>query len=320
MKHIKNRWLGLAIAPIALAFFAMAQPALANNYSGNCADYPNLSGGGTFDGNGSVTISDTNCTLNQPVVAAGTISISATTINTQGLTGNQIDVEATGGDSTTTGNISSSNGYIRVRGNNVKVTGTISVSSAGNILLLAQAKLQTGAVTGSPGYNVDLKANLGGGNTLFTIGGTGLTNGVNGTVTAKPLGSNPNFASTVLYITNGTSASTGGITLSSSTALVVTPPAGSRAGYIFLNAQNGILTMPTGTVSANGTGTSGAGAIALLAKTINFGTNAGVSASQTSTTGTLHGVLIAAEKITYKGSTGLTLTGSGAGVDPSVPT
>jgi|GEM_PF-990444 len=42
MKYIKKRWLGLAIAPFALAFFAMAQPALANNCSGNCANYPNL--------------------------------------------------------------------------------------------------------------------------------------------------------------------------------------------------------------------------------------------------------------------------------------
>ncbi len=294
----------------------MGQPALANDYNGNCANYPNLSGGGTFDGNGNVTITDTNCTLNQAITATGIVSIEASTVTTQGITGNQIDINATTGNSTTTGNLSSSYGYIRVRGNNVKVTGTVAVSDAGNILLLAKTKLQTGAITGAPGYNVDLKANTNGGNTLFTIGGSGLTNGVNGTVTAKPLGNNPYYASTVLYITNGSSASTGGIKLSAAGNVLVTPSTGSRAGYVFLNAQNGILTMPAGIVSADGGASNGAGVIALLAKTIAFGTNGGVSANQASgVAGTLHGVLVSAETVTYKGSNGLSLSANGDGAD-----
>ena len=117
-----------------------------------------------------------------------------------------------------------------------------------------------------------------------------------------------------MYVTNGTSSSTGGITTTAG-ALVVTPPAGSRAGYIYLNAQNGVMTIP-GTLSANGGTSDGAGVIGLLAKTVAFGTNAVVSANQSSgVAGTLHGVLIAAETITYQGSSGLTLSGNGDGAD-----
>jgi len=281
------------------------------NDSGACSlGTVNISGGGKLQVTAASSI-----TASQALTASSISFTAGTSISSQDLTSTSgsIDLNASA-DSTTTGNLSAADSYIRVQGNNVKVTGTVTATNLGNILLLAQANLQSGSITGAPGYNIDLKANLAGANTLFTIGGTGLTNGVNGTITAKPLGNNPYVASTVLYVTNGTSSSTGGITTTAG-ALAVTPPAGSRAGYIYVNAQNGVLTIP-GTLSANGGTSDGAGVVSLLAKTVAFGANAVVSANQSSgVAGTLHGVVIAAETITYQGTSGLTLSGNGDGAD-----
>ncbi len=165
--------------------------------------------------------------------------------------------------------------------------------------------------------NIDLKANqAGAANTLFTIGGSGNSNGVNGTITAKPAGYDPYFAPAIVHVVNGIANSTGGITLTSASSIITTPQPGSRAAYVFLNARNGTLTIPAGTLSANGGTSDGAGLIALMAKTIAFGTNATVTAAQSSTAaGTLHGVLISAEKVTYQGTGGLNLIGSGNGAD-----
>ena len=306
MKQQFRKLLGLpSLALVAFIGFAGAAQAY------TCANVPS-----SVSGDVDITESG-SCTISHALTASGHIHITAgSSITAQDLSAqSEVDLNAST-DITITGAVNANFSYVRMQGNNVGVTGTVSTTTFGNILLLAQANLKTGSITSAPGYNIDLKANLAGANTLFTIGGTGLTNGVNGTVTAQPLGNEPGFASTVLYITNGTAASTGGIKLSSASALVVTPPAGSRAGYIYLNAQSGVLSMPTGTLSANGGTSDGAGLIGLAAKTISFAANAGVSANQSSgVAGTLHGVFLAAQTITYSGTGGLTISANGDGAD-----
>ena len=308
--------IGLVLAPLALAFFAFTQPALAADYTGDCANVP-------ASVSGNVDINESGaCNITHPVTATGRIKITAgSTISTQDLNSfAEVDLQAPASSNiTVTGAITTDSGFVNLFGNNIIVTGTINPVNLGNILIRAQSNLVTGQIIGAPGSNIDLKANqAGASNTLFTIGGSGNTNGVNGTITAKPAGYDPYFAPAIVHVVNGTANSTGGITLTSPANIITTPQPGSRAAYVFLNARNGTLTIPTGTLSANGGTSDGAGLIALMAKTIAFGANATVTASQSSTAaGTLHGILISAENVTYQGTSGLNLIGSGNGADIS---
>lgn len=304
--------LRLVLAPFALAFFAFTQQAQAASYT--CSNVP-----ASVTGDADITESG-SCNIGYPVTATGRIKITAGgAVTTQSLTATQeVDIQApASSDITVTGSLNSDLGFVNLYGANISVSGTVAVTNNGNILIRAQKNLVTGSVTGAPGFNIDLKANQdGSANTVFTIGGTGNANGVNGTITARPVGYAPYFAGAIIHVVNGTGSSTGGITLTNPANIVATPQPGTRAAYIFLNAQNGVLTIPTGTLSADGTGSNGAGLIALMARTIAFGANAIVSASQSSSAvGTLHGVLISAEKVTYQGTSGLNLIGSGNGAD-----
>ena len=113
---------------------------------------------------------------------------------------------------------------------------------AGNILLNAQGNIATGNITinnlsvpsGSAG-GLDIKANLGGSAIpAFIIGQTSGTNGTGNIVTDTGGGGgtqNP-YTHGGLYITNGTSASTGGgITLNTMSSISV-KASGSR-GWIY---------------------------------------------------------------------------------------
>jgi hypothetical protein len=153
------------------------------------------------------------------------------------------------GDIKFTGAVTSSQSYILLQGDNISSTKSLSAGSyiqatdtivqtiniegtvksgtyneqGGIILLWAQGNIATGAITlvstnamANEAGALDIKANEGGGNALFTINGTGQTNGINGAVTMSTTnggGTDDNFFSGGLYITNGTSSSTGGITL-----------------------------------------------------------------------------------------------------------
>ena len=102
-------------------------------------------------------------------------------------------------DITVTGAITTDSGFVNLFGKNITVTGTINPVNLGNILIRAQSNLVTGQIIGAPGSNIDLKANqAGAANTLFTIGGSGNSNGVNGTITAKPAGYDPYFAPAIV--------------------------------------------------------------------------------------------------------------------------
>lgn len=302
-QHMKRKASILGALAVLGGLLLASTPASAADYSGNCASVPSSV-------SGNVTINDGACTLNQSITATGFIKITATSISgsTRDLTSSNsyIVVETTG--NTTIANITAQS-YISVKADNltaenVKSTGT------GRVLLVAQKDLGVGDVEGGTGNSINLKANAGGTNSLFTIGSTG-SNAVK-SITAHPSGNPTTTASTIVYVTNGTSSSTGGITWSDASKISVAATSSDRAGYIYLNARAGTLTMPT-SVSLDGNATAGAGLIGLLAKEISFPASATVSASQpTGGTGTLHGVLISAETISHSG---LTLKGNGDGAN-----
>lgn len=210
----------------------------------------------------------------------------------------------------------------------VSITGKIDITTSdlkantfdggGNMLLVANKTIATkslftkgSAKTGG----IEIQANKGTAPVPFIIGGTGNANGVNGnidTTSANGGGTDPNFITGGIFITNGQSGSTGDITITSATNIKVKSTA-SRSGLIYLNAQDGTLSIPGGNALNTDAGTGGAGEIQLLAKTITVGADSTISASQT-TGATNHGIRIAAETINYSGGSGLIIDANGDGV------
>jgi hypothetical protein len=263
-------------------------------------------------------------------------------------------LETSSGTSSFSGELTSTNNYIYLQSPNIVSTAAASLSAGayiqvtdggvqtinlkgtvasgtynqqgGTILLFAQGNIATGAITlsslnaaANQAGSLDIKANQGGGNALFTIGGTGQTNGVNGPITMKTGlggGTQNNFFTGGLFITNGSLSSTGGITLKpGALALQATS---SNAPIIFLDAQNGTLTLGSDGLSVPGnTGQSG-GVITLLANTIAAPSGALLDAhSPSGANATTHNVVLAAANVTF-GSTGLTLNANGGGVSSSL--
>lgn len=355
MKHIKKRWLSLAIAPALLALMSVSQPAYAADYSGDCAGVP-----ASISGNATITDSGA-CTISHPVTATGYITILASsTITTDALTaGTYLELNA-GGDVTTgaltatAGNLyvhsdakielasvttsswgfiwldadsdiktrslttSAASGYVHVNSTNGKIEADDITAPAATIWLEADKEIATGTLKTSAGDQtgaIQIDANKGGDSSLFTIGGSGHTNGINGTVdTTSSLGggTQDNFIHGGLRVTNGTDGSTGGITVNSMSDIAVVSSA-SRSGIIILNAQNGTLTLPTGSLSSDGSG-GGAGVIELRANTLVTGSGTVITANQSNAAvGTYHGVTIAANTLTLAGS-GAELHADGNGV------
>lgn len=376
MKQIKKRWLGLAITGALFALFAIASPANAANYSGDCAG---ISG---FNGTGNVTINNTGaCSLPNALTATGFIHITSTgAITANSLSGTEIDI-ATSSGATTTQALTSTSGFIQINSSGALTTQTVTAGSkltlfaasgnvdtqaltsgganfltvnslngnvstgvlssggsvwmiadngtilvngnltsnaggsGGNILLQAGSTIRAGAISTSGGTTtggVQIDANRNGASTLFRIGNNA-TNGVTSINTSNTTagGTNPNFIVGGIQITNGTAGSTGGITVNSMGAINVLS-SGSRSGIIHLNAQNGTLTLPTGTLSANGATGLGAGQIILLANTVTTVSGTKVSATQTAAAAaTTHGVIIAANTINVAGANGLQVLGNG---------
>lgn len=345
MKPIKKRWLGLAVAPAFLAFIGFASPVQAADFTGTCAQYP-----GTFNGTGNVTINNTGaCTLSVAVTASGFVHITSSgAITSQALTaGTDLNVSAASGNISTqaltsrgannlvlnaqAGNISTGvvmaggsmealapSGTLLISGNLTSNVGNL----GGNILLQAGGTVRAGVIStngAAKSGGVQIDANMNGGSTLFTIG-SNATNGVTSINTSNTTagGTAVNFIQGGLQITNGTAASTGGIKVTAMSAINVTASA-SRSGIINLNAQNGTLTLPTGSLNANGAAGQGAGTIALLAKTITTVNGTIITASQDTTAGpTSHGVVISAQTINVAGATGLQVLADGNGLSGNI--
>lgn len=210
--------------------------------------------------------------------------------------------------------IVSINGKIDIKDNDLKAN---TEDVFGNMLLVAKETIATknlmtkgSAKTGG----IEIQANKGTTPVPFIVGGTGNDNGVNGTIdttSANGGGTDPTFISGGIFITNGASGSTGDITITGENDIKVQSSA-SRSGLIILDAREGKITVPGGNALNSDGGTGGAGEIRLIAKTVEFGADSVVSASQ-STGATNHGIYIAAENVNFSGSSGLTLNADGDG-------
>lgn len=300
----RKRWLSLAAAPFGLMAISMIVMGLFTPAPAMAASYTCQQGGNPPPASvtGDAFISESGaCTLSG-VTATGDITVSAGgTISAQTLSaGASISVTTSTGNITTGALTSNTNG------------------SNGNILVQGPSNVSTGAITtsGGSGYGaVQIDANTNGGGAVFNIGGGG-SNGVNGSIITSATtggGSDPNFVRGGVFITNGNASSTGGITVQSMSNIQVTASA-SRSGIIFLNAQNGTLTLPTGTLSANGSSGQMAGVIGLLAKTITTADGTVISASQElAVTGSNHFAAIAATTVNVTGTNGLQVHADGNG-------
>ncbi len=149
----RKRWLGLAAAPFALAMLAFAQPALANDFTGTCAQYP-----GTFDGTGNVTINNTGaCTL-PAVSAAGSVSItsSGTVTALSGISGASVTVNATSGAINASA-LTASNGQISLTTASGAITAD-TLTALTNIAVDSGAALTFSNTAQSTNGSVDLKS------------------------------------------------------------------------------------------------------------------------------------------------------------------
>lgn len=325
----RQTWLGLPVlAALAIGSLFLAEPARANDYSGNCANYP-----GTYDGTGNVTINDSNCTLSQDISAGGSVTITATGgIDTAGFSitsGSATDLILSAGGNITANNLTAggnlravtSSGTINVTGNILSnaygLNGNIWLTATGNIFANS---ISTNGGSGTGGVQID--ANTSGTNTPFTIGSS-TANGIGTSVNTSNTtggGTAPGFIHGGVFITNGNASSTGGITVSSMAAIQVNASA-SRSGLIILNAQNGTLSFPAGTLNSNGAAGQGAGYILLMAKKIATVDGTILSASQDYTaSGTSHGVTLAAATVTVAGANGLVISADGNGITGSTAT
>jgi hypothetical protein len=292
------------IGGIALALFSLIAAPQAFAQTDPCA--------GPFPGP-SVNITKTgDCNITQAINVSGPVTITVTggTLTTQGITSaeGQIDIKADSVEGTTL----SAGTYIRVQSTvgSLNYSGSITantVSTVSNVIALySQTTLATGSISNPPqaGGYVDIWANLGGGSSLFTIGGTGNSNGINGTIST-------NGAGNALLVQNGTANSTGGITLASMSAINLTTT-NMPTGFLWMNANKGTITLPSGTLSVDGQGNYNSGSIALIANTISAPSGATLSASQsTSAPQANHSISLAAANINFGGSNGLTVKANG---------
>lgn len=213
--------------------------------------------------------------------------------------------------------------YVKAIANDDSIVFKSSVTSNaadgnGDILLQAQNNVQTGNIStnGSAGNGfVEIDANLAGGSSEFIVGGSENSNGVNGiinTSTDDGGGTLNNFVHGGVLIVNGTSGSTGGITITDGSNIYVDATA-SRSGLIILNAQAGTFTLGGGVLEAGGPNAYAAGGITIAAHAVDVSATATIRAMQSSSSGgTAHGVEIAASTVTYGGT--LTISSDGDGL------
>ena len=255
------------------------------------------------------------------VVSKGSLTITGTSTSPN----NELQLEA---NNNLKADAVSAGANLRIESKNglINVTSTVDSNTAdvsgGNMLIAAKNNVRTGAlrvVGQTTGGTIQIDSNKGGGSVLFTIGATNTSNGVNGSIDVSGTtggGADVLFGRRAVFITNGTSASTGGIRLVNAASLKLLNTS-SRAGIVWLNGQKGPMTMPGGiAIDANGATGQFAGQIFLLAQTINFGNNATVRAVQGKTvSGNAHGVVLAAETINFQGANGLKILADGSGYD-----
>ena len=230
--------------------------------------------------NGDLVINSTGaCTLTDypTFTAQGKISITAggkITVNglttAKGATGGDITLITTSGDIDVNGNLSSAVSVSANSNGLINIAGTITTNindQGGNVLLIAQKTIATESIIAN-GTNhvggVEIDPQQGGGNALFTVGGSG-ANAVNGTISSTTVsgGSVGTGDSGGLFITNGTPGSNGGIKVTG--ADIILGATASQSGLIILQAQSGTLTV-IGNLSTVGATGYTAGSIDLIGR------------------------------------------------------
>ena len=302
---------GLATLAVVAASFLATHPASAQVVT-DCAGAIGQSGGSD------VLVVDHNATCN-----LGTVAITA-----KHAISIQADGPITGGNITL---LPASNangtgtypnyGAIYINGQSSISLGNIlatpdDISAGGDIVINAGTTLKAGTITTSLGGYIVLESQKSGGNVPFVIG----TSGTNGVGKLSTTGNNLSqftglsyltMDSTLVYVVNGNSSSNGGITLTADTDLAVTSGGGSRGGGIILNAQNGPIKIPAGTISVAGGTNIGGGSITLLASAVNFTGTTTLNADGLAPATFDNQIVISAATVAY---TTLTLESDGNGV------
>lgn len=287
-----------AVAAIAIGFLFAAPPAHALTTYNSCSSIA-----GSHADNVEINVTG-SCNITNNISADGYIKITATgSISTQRIrAGYSVQVSTSGGSIDIQDTITSN-----TEGN------------GGNVYITATGNVKTKSITAQGDADshgaVEIRANTNNAtSTVFTLGAS-TSNGVDGSiVTSTPGGATgPYGVEGGVNITNGNSSATGGITLTSMNNIQVVN-SGSRSGIIALNAQNGTLTLPSGTLSADGPSGYGAGYIFLKGNTISTASGTVISASQTSgASGSHHYVMLAANTLSLTGD-GLEIRANGNGV------
>jgi hypothetical protein len=226
-------------------------------------------------------------------------------------------------------------GNIWIKTPNTVKTGAIKAtpvveSGGGYIAIQAGGTVSTGAITTSLGGWIDIQAQMNGGNLPFVIGTTG-TNGVgkistSGNNLSQQSGRSYLLqTSAVVNIINGAVGSTGGISLTAATSISAPSGGGSRGTGIILDARNGPIHIPAGTINVSSSTSStpavvGGGQIDLLANEIDFSGTVTLNANSGASAGPFNNQInLSASKISY-GTLTLEADGNGVAANPpSIP-
>ncbi len=218
-----------------------------------------------------------------------------------------------------TDKVLATSGHLRIEATDfINIKADVTTSIARNLLFYSDGDVATGSIMvdnseASSAGAVIIKAHRTGGSSEFVIGGTDETNGVNGTITTDTVDGGAtevtSFSHGAVYITNG---GDGGITVTSASNISVKGTS-SKSGGITLNAEDGTIKLPVGTLSADGTGANAGSFIQLLAETIETVDGTIISASDSGTSDTQKLLQIAANNITLTGTGGLEIKANGGG-------
>lgn len=206
----------------------------------------------------------------------------------------------------------------------IEASGTIAIDAdvetdhAVNLQFYCDGDIKTGSITidnsqGNWAGGLCIKTNRSGSSSEFIIGGSSNSNGVNGQIITDTVSGgstdSTSYSYGCVYISNG---GTGGITLTNAGDISVKGTS-SRSGGITLDAGDGDISLPAGTLSADGTGDHGGSFIQLFADTIETEDGTVISASDNGQSGQQKLVQIAANTVNLTGSTGLTIRSDGDG-------
>lgn len=293
--------------------------------SGNLTDAYKISGSSVTIKtvtSGTVTLQDTVTAATSIVQLTSVGQLHAVKTITATATGGALVASSSAGDIVLDQTITVNN-YVSIKSTTGKVTlgGDLVSQVGGGILIDGGKDVLTKNITSGNDTNagpVQIAANTAGGSDLFEIG-SATTNGVAGQIkTSGTTNGGTNTLSVVngVYIVNGTTGA-GGIKLDATTDISVTNSA-SRSGFIFLDAKDGTLTLPSGTLSADGQNGNYAGLIAFNAAKIAMSGDTTISTTETTNSnGSSHLIWIGTSEIDF--GTSLTLHSDGAHLANGLP-